>query len=548
MAESPDSQYGTPKGESGKSVADTLVLQCSPLEIGGSPPRTAQAGRNPFVPPKQNATRIQTKTSSSLSPSTISLSAKLSSPIWNNALECCIQITVNKDAHKKNLSLKDKIGGFCDIQKHLLTQNGDLIARNEDLKGVGAGVCSPIYNADSNAAAVLSIVFLGTDCSSPHFVNSVGPSHFDLCRGGTSPVTIMKNSLAVEQIRSSDVWVLCTDGEVPSYEVEDLTQHAEKVEVLPVPIILIIIGHRRSAPNLSNISVGISFFAAARDALILFQDYSSGELFVLNAKGADFEILKPKNLDDSAGWMSLPRFADESEFNKHCEELSISLSPSTGTRTRSVSLGAEWDHTIGNAPVLLSALLEQNQIRTQDLQNLLAEEAISQLALLCKTRGQLPQLRDLVVRHKQQEVILRLEDRHEELRKAHAANRKSYSKLRNEPSDEQRQASELNKLINRGLEIIAGIEKSGHTADILNRKSNRAKRSHLVTAADSEIHLAALDLSDDINALRLACAICCGEQQIMSITLKRLDTVEENTTDFALNFPLAAAQAKQNAI
>lgn len=37
MAESPDSQYGTPKGESGKSVADTLVLQCSPLEIGGSP-------------------------------------------------------------------------------------------------------------------------------------------------------------------------------------------------------------------------------------------------------------------------------------------------------------------------------------------------------------------------------------------------------------------------------------------------------------------------------------------------------------------------------
>lgn len=225
-------------------------------------------------------------------------------------------------------------------------------------------------------------------------------------------MTIMKNSLAVEQIRSSDVWVLCTDGEVPSYEVEDLTQHAEKVEVLPVPIILIIIGHRRSAPNLSNISVGISFFAAARDALILFQDYSSGELFVLNAKGADFEILKPKNLDDSAGWMSLPRFADESEFNKHCEELSISLSPSTGTRTRSVSLGAEWDHTIGNAPVLLSALLEQNQIRTQDLQNLLAEEAISQLALLCKTRGQLPQLRDLVVRHKQQEVILRLEDRH----------------------------------------------------------------------------------------------------------------------------------------
>ncbi|KAL8906566.1 MAG: hypothetical protein Q9207_001950 [Kuettlingeria erythrocarpa] len=33
----------------------------------------------------------------------------------------------------------------------------------------------------------------------------------------------------------------------------------------------------------------------------------------------------------------------------------------------------------------------------------------------------------------------------------------------------------------------------------------------------------------------------------MSIVLKRLDSVEENTTDFFLNFPLVAAQAQQNA-
>ena len=45
----------------------------------------------------------------------------------------------------------------------------------------------------------------------------------------------------------------------------------------------------------------------------------------------------------------------------------------------------------------------------------------------------------------------------EQLRQAHAANREVYAKLRNEPSEEQRQASEINKLIDRGLQIIAHL-------------------------------------------------------------------------------------------
>lgn len=53
-------------------------------------------------------------------------------------------------------------------------------------------------------------------------------------------------------------------------------------------------------------------------------------------------------------------------------------------------------------------------------------------------------------------------------------------------------------------------------------------------------HLQALDLSDDIEGLRGTCPICCGEEQIMSMVLEKLDTVEENTTDFALNFPLVS--------
>lgn len=243
--------------------------------------------------------------------------------------------------------------------------------------------------------------------------------------------------------------------------------------------------------------------------------------------------------------------------------MAINLTQHEGRRspTRAASLGPEWDAAT-NALVNVPALLVQQQIRLQDLRNLLGEEAISQLGLICKTRGQLGQLRDLLLRHKQQQVIVRLEDRHgarmimeriqtvsghedrlllmDQLRGAHAANRATYLDLQNSPSEENRFATEINRLINRGLSIISGFEKSSYTADILNRKSNRAMRSEVSSAEDSEIHLQALDLSDDIEAFRGICPICCGEEQIMSVVLKKLDTVEENTTEFALNFPLVS--------
>ena len=176
--------------------------------------------------------------------------------------------------------------------------------------------------------------------------------------------------------------------------------------------------------------------------------------------------------------------------------------------TKAVSLGAEWDAAT-NALVDVPTLLIQQQVRLQDLRNLLGEEAINQLALLCKTRGQLDILRNLLLRHKQQEVIVRLEDRHgagkimekirnmsgqedrfllmEQLRGAHAANRATYLDLQNSPSEESRLATEINRLINRGLAIISGFQKSSYTANILSRKSNRAMRSDVLSAEDAEM-------------------------------------------------------------
>ena len=68
----------------------------------------------------------------------------------------------------------------------------------------------------------------------------------------------------------------------------------------------------------------------------------------------------------------------------------------------------------------------------------------------------------------------------------------------------------------------------------------------MITYDDADVHLMTLDLSDDANAFRSSCGICCGDNEIMSIVTKRLSEVENNTTDFALNFPLAAASGKHN--
>ncbi|KAL8865678.1 MAG: hypothetical protein Q9174_006760, partial [Haloplaca sp. 1 TL-2023] len=195
---------------------------------------------------------------------------------------------------------------------------------------------------------------------------------------------------------------------------------------------------------------------------------------------------------------------------------------------------------------------------------------MNQLALLCKTRGQLGDLRQLLLRHKQQQVLVRLEDRHgasaimesmqsdslamgqrqslmERLRKAHTANRETYRSSQDSSSEESEEVSRLNRRINDALQTISELEKSNYTADILNRRSNRAMRANVVSSAENAVHLARLDLSDEVDAYRSTCSICCGEEQIMSVSIKRLASAEENTTDFALNFPLAAGLLKHNA-
>lgn len=56
--------------------------------------------------------------------------------------------------------------------------------------------------------------------------------------------------------------------------------------------------------------------------------------------------------------------------------------------------------------------LEQSWVDTQELMDLLEEEATENLAIIFKTRGYLGKRRSFLMRHKRQVVAVRLEDRH----------------------------------------------------------------------------------------------------------------------------------------
>ena len=416
----------------------------------------------------------------------------------------------------------------------------------------------------------------GSTCTEPVSVDStfdaggnLKNSYWRGDQGGTYPQCVLDREAAMSRIQSADMWYLLTDGEIMSNDVEELAARANQYHVSNVPICMVIVGELRATPEMTNISVGIPFYAAASEAIILFKDASSRKLYVVAAKGPFMALAK--NTDVGLGqWDNLASFASEDAFNEACDIRGIEITRSEDRMdTSAVSLGPAWDATTKTL-VDVTTLLAERRIDSKDLDNLLEESAFQQLTLICKTRHQISDLRAFLLRHKQQEVFIQLEDLHgagptlqklqacgdneeakqqlaQQLREAHAANRKTYLELKNSPSEEARKARDTNRAINRALEHLANTERTGYTAGILDRKSNRARRADILSAEDAEVRLSSVDLSDAVKGFRSTCSICCGEDQIMSIVLKTLGSVEENTSDFFLNFPLVASQAIQNA-
>ncbi|KAL1649116.1 hypothetical protein SLS58_001688 [Diplodia intermedia] len=410
----------------------------------------------------------------------------------------------------------------------------------------------------------------GSYCEDPtkNFPNT---SWWSAYMGGTQPSRILQNRAALDTIGASDVWYLLTDGEIWGNDVETLCGLAMDTGVLNVPTVFVITGSKRASPSDLNVSVGVSFVANAQDVLILFKETSTGHLYIIAAKGC-FQALDPSNHDLST-WAPLKQLFSETELVNLLRTHAIQV-PTAQSRPNltsgTISLGEEWDKQNPGVVVDLDLLITAGgKLSNTDVDELLAEEAFGKLSLAFKTRGRIQDLRNFLISQKIEEINIKLEDvsgardlisrlsdqaldasardaLQLQLREAHSRNRHNYQSavktLRE--SGEDRAARDRNRLVNFALEQLAAMESSGYTADILSRRSNRARRAATV-AEGGDISVQSLDL-DTPNAFRGECNICCGEDEVMSIALKAGADGAANTDNFALDFPLAAGRFESN--
>lgn len=389
--------------------------------------------------------------------------------------------------------------------------------------------------------------------------------------GGTFPTTILQLESAVQTIKSSDVWFLLTDGEVFGSDVARLARIAQEKNVLNVPLVFVITRGRSQTPSQTNISVGIAFFASSPDTLILFKDMKTKEICVIAAKGCFSALNGSAQEQNLESWDELPTFADDDAFFAHCKalEIQVATAETRADSGKGVRLGVEWEKKHGvDAKIDLELLLDADELSDGDVEDLMEENTFNALAIACKIRKKTLKLRNLLQRQMVELQVAKLEDTsgagnillkmadttvgeqehgelQEQLRVAHAANRENYLKNIEDiaNSAETKRRKKRNQLVDAAFRALAAIDSTDFSAAILSRSSNRARRAAVV---DSTTTVQGLDL--EAPSFKGSCLVCCGEDEVMSICFKASETGngEDNTSDFALNFPLAAGASAKN--
>lgn len=386
--------------------------------------------------------------------------------------------------------------------------------------------------------------------------------------GGTDPSCILKGEDTAQAVEQSDVWFLVTDGSISPGDVEIFASLIVQRNITHIPAIIVVVGYAPTSNQLpanASISVGASVFFLADHCLFLYVDsseWNSGMMnfYLLQAKGCFEQLGVVQSLDQSVQWHDLAIVAPVALSDII---LPITTRATSGTLRLTDTLHIRLDTLLSNATNLTG----------DDIHDLFEDEAgRTTLLRACKARGLLPQLRTLISRHKvemlttnedvadAQGALNRLSQARQaaasidtllelqrKLREAYAENERHNHAQRD---TRREKASAINSILSLALQEMHEIEKAGYSAEQLGRLSNRAARAEVVLEADISGGLEALNfnpMSDE--AYRGECPICCEEDAIMALTCKVLpaDKTEENTNDFALNFPLACGSAKHNA-
>ena len=396
-------------------------------------------------------------------------------------------------------------------------------------------------------------------CRNSRSVDQMGKRFFK-SKFGSADSEQLGVDLYGREIMSCDMWYLLTDDTIDEYEVEHILDLAETDSTMNIPFVLIVVGKRQLRLDDIDASVGMPFYFATNDALVLLKDVETEGLFVVAAKGCFAPLMNsvnyaPEDLDNFSSWGSPSVFPDEKSLMQRCDDLGIEVVSSKYRETgKKVNLSPCLDLLIKDV-ASVGQFLTQTNIESSNLKILLEAETMHQLAVICKTRNLEGALRGFLERHTQLEVAAEtstcptaifekgngsLDERNRWLKQQTNALAESQVTCRNW-NDGFWQARKINRLIDRGLDILADVESCAYLARLL----IPIQRGSSANADDAKFLKWSLDLANPIEAFRGACSICYDDDQIMSIGLKPFDTVEKNTTDFALNFPLAAGQAKQ---
>ncbi|KAJ6503702.1 hypothetical protein C8R45DRAFT_973493 [Mycena sanguinolenta] len=222
---------------------------------------------------------------------------------------------------------------------------------------------------------------------------------------GTTPEVIFGDAATTEELKSCNMWYLLTDGEVDS--PVNFARKALDVGMANTPVVFVITGTKLTSTT--DISVGLPVFASAPDAAIVFKNAASGEIYVVAAKGA-FEVLTAGYNINLANLnrKSLPFFPTESALKNALEGISIVDTARLKTGG-AVYLGRAW-HEKHQCFVRIDRLLDQmppQSIPENELLDLLEDETFKALALSCKTRGLVQNLRDWLSAKNEQPPNLR---------------------------------------------------------------------------------------------------------------------------------------------
>ncbi|KAJ7790333.1 hypothetical protein B0H14DRAFT_3501785 [Mycena olivaceomarginata] len=313
---------------------------------------------------------------------------------------------------------------------------------------------------------------------------------------GTSPEVIFADAAITEELKSCNMWYLLTDGEVDS--PVNLARKALENGMANTPVVFVITGTKLTSTT--DISVGL-VFASAPDAAIVFKNAASGEIYVVAAKGA-FEVLGAGYKINLANlnWKSLPFFPTESAFKNALEGINIVDTARLKTGG-AVYLGRAW-HEKHQCFVRIDRLLEQmppQSIPENELLDLLEDETFKALALSCKTRGLVQNLRDwLLAKNEQPRDMPTIQRPH----------------LENSP---------LLPRISRCLEKLTALENTGFDVGILEWSSHRSMSATVAVSSPK------VDQEPEVLKAHSSTSTT-GAQYVSNTRATRTSTVVESST------------------